>query len=227
MNKHIQPDSSSTTSLQAVPAPLIALFSSPLGSLTILATIILIHESGHYLAARAFGIEVEEFAVGFGPKLFGFSAWGNEFNIRAFPLGGYVRFPENYNATQVDQMQKQAYADAEEAAAQAKIQAASSSSSSQTLGYRIANLFRVGSAKRQELEAARKLLQAEQEEYEKLPLLEKIKAKQQKDKELNVEQVVIPFDENPNLLQNRPWTQRAVVISGGVVCLRYLLEYLF
>ncbi|MGE5544727.1 MAG: site-2 protease family protein, partial [Bacillota bacterium] len=39
-------------------------------SLLVLAVIILVHELGHYLACRSAGIEVEEFSIGFGPKLF-------------------------------------------------------------------------------------------------------------------------------------------------------------
>ena len=51
---------------------------------------------------------MEEFSVGIGPKLFGFQAFGNEFNLRGLPLGGYVRFPENYNATLVAELQEEA-----------------------------------------------------------------------------------------------------------------------
>jgi len=57
---------------------------------------------------------VEEFSVGVGPKLFGFKAFGDEFNLRGLPLGGYVRFPENYNATLVREMERQAFKAAEE-----------------------------------------------------------------------------------------------------------------
>lgn len=51
---------------------------------------------------------MEEFAIGFGPKLFGFEAFGNEFNVRALPLGGYVRFPENYNITEAQAQEEAA-----------------------------------------------------------------------------------------------------------------------
>jgi len=111
------------------------------------------------LAARSFNINVQEFSVGVGPKIFGFrrnvetgvisfgekkgqsesesesdgtnsanSNVGNsknmnkkereeegdgkskeiEFNLRAIPLGGYVRFPENYNMTQEFQLEVKA-----------------------------------------------------------------------------------------------------------------------
>jgi len=63
----------------------------------ILATILgigfllLIHEAGHYLAARAAGIRVEVFALGFGPRLFGWRRGDTDFRIALLPLGGYVK----------------------------------------------------------------------------------------------------------------------------------------
>ena len=77
------------SSSQLEASPLAALASSPLGAISVLAGIVVVHEAGHYLAARSFNISVEEFSVGFGPKLAGFKALGNEFNLRAFPLGGF------------------------------------------------------------------------------------------------------------------------------------------
>ena len=52
--------------------------------------IIFIHEMGHFLTARAVGIRCPQFAIGFGPSLFGFRWRGTNFAVRAFPLGGYV-----------------------------------------------------------------------------------------------------------------------------------------
>ena len=67
-------------------------FISPAVSLATVTSVVLVHEFGHYLAARMFRIKVLEFCVGMGPKLVGFQAFGNWFNLRAFPLGGYLRF---------------------------------------------------------------------------------------------------------------------------------------
>ena len=54
--------------------------------------IVAVHEFGHYLSMRAFGIHVVTFSVGFGPRLFGWrNQAGTDFIISAFPLGGYVR----------------------------------------------------------------------------------------------------------------------------------------
>lgn len=56
--------------------------------------LILVHEVGHYLGGSWAGIGVAEFALGFGPRLFGFRWRGTEWNLRAFPLGGFVRWHE-------------------------------------------------------------------------------------------------------------------------------------
>ena len=52
--------------------------------------VILIHESGHFAAARWVGIPVKRFSVGFGPKIWGVRRGGTEYWISAVPLGGYV-----------------------------------------------------------------------------------------------------------------------------------------
>lgn len=53
--------------------------------------IILIHEAGHYLVARAYGFKVEEYFVGFGPKIWSFKRNDIEYGVKALPLGGYVK----------------------------------------------------------------------------------------------------------------------------------------
>ncbi|XP_042449960.1 probable membrane metalloprotease ARASP2, chloroplastic [Zingiber officinale] len=62
---------------------------------SVLAAIILVHEAGHFLAATLQGIRVSKFAVGFGPVLARFVAGGVEYSLRAFPLGGFVGFPDD------------------------------------------------------------------------------------------------------------------------------------
>ena len=49
-----------------------------------------LHELGHYLPARAFGVQVRQFMIGFGPTLFSRMRGETEFGIKAFPLGGYI-----------------------------------------------------------------------------------------------------------------------------------------
>ncbi len=65
------------------------------GLLTILflTFFVVLHEFGHYLAARKSGVAVSEFFVGFGPKLFSFKKNNTEYGIKALPLGGYVKIP--------------------------------------------------------------------------------------------------------------------------------------
>jgi membrane-associated protease RseP (regulator of RpoE activity) len=52
---------------------------------------IIIHEGGHFLAARAFGMKVTEFFVGFGPLLWSTRRGETEYGVKLIPLGGYVR----------------------------------------------------------------------------------------------------------------------------------------
>ena len=57
-----------------------------------LGILIVLHELGHFLAARKFGVYIHEFSVGFGPKLFSRKGDETEVSLRLVPLGGYVRF---------------------------------------------------------------------------------------------------------------------------------------
>jgi membrane-associated protease RseP (regulator of RpoE activity) len=52
---------------------------------------IMIHEAGHFVAAKAFKMKATEFFFGFGPKLWSTQKGETEYGIKAFPLGGYVR----------------------------------------------------------------------------------------------------------------------------------------
>lgn len=57
----------------------------------ILSILILVHEWGHYIAAVKCGVKVEQFALGFGPKLYSVQKGDTEFCLCAIPLGGYVK----------------------------------------------------------------------------------------------------------------------------------------
>ncbi len=60
--------------------------------LATITAIVFVHELGHYLVARANGVRVETFSIGFGPELFGFTAKsGTRWKFSLLPLGGYVR----------------------------------------------------------------------------------------------------------------------------------------
>ena len=53
------------------------------------AIMALVHELGHLITSKYFGINVKEFAIGFGPKLFSRTWRGTEYSIRIIPLGGF------------------------------------------------------------------------------------------------------------------------------------------
>lgn len=55
-----------------------------------LGILVIIHEGGHYLAARACGVGIMEFSVGFGPVIFRKKGKYNDFCLRLLPIGGYV-----------------------------------------------------------------------------------------------------------------------------------------
>ena len=57
----------------------------------VLGFMILIHEFGHYAAAKYFGVRVEVFSIGFGKRLLGFTRGETDYRISAIPLGGYVK----------------------------------------------------------------------------------------------------------------------------------------
>lgn len=65
-----------------------------IGFLITIGIIVLIHEGGHYLAAKWCGFAVKRFSIGFGPVFARFRAWDTEFALSALPLGGYVMFDE-------------------------------------------------------------------------------------------------------------------------------------
>jgi len=57
----------------------------------VLGVMIFVHEFGHFATAKFFGIRVEVFALGFGPRLFGFRRGDTDYRVCALPLGGYVK----------------------------------------------------------------------------------------------------------------------------------------
>ena len=67
------------------------------GILTVLCVILIfglivfIHEFGHFITAKLFGVTVHEFAIGMGPKLFGKQKGDTFYSVRLIPMGGYVK----------------------------------------------------------------------------------------------------------------------------------------
>ncbi len=63
-----------------------------IGSIVLLlGGLIFVHELGHFLVAKALGVKVVRFSVGFGPRLFGFTVGETEYRVALLPLGGYVK----------------------------------------------------------------------------------------------------------------------------------------
>jgi membrane-associated protease RseP (regulator of RpoE activity) len=57
----------------------------------VISILVVVHELGHHLMAKWFGVPVDVFSVGFGPKLFAIRRGGTEYRVSAIPFGGYVK----------------------------------------------------------------------------------------------------------------------------------------
>ena len=57
----------------------------------VLGIMIFVHEWGHFIAAKLFGVRVDVFSFGFGPRLFGVKRGDTDYRLSALPFGGYVR----------------------------------------------------------------------------------------------------------------------------------------
>lgn len=69
----------------------------------VLGLLVLVHELGHFLTARAMGVKVEEFGFGYPPRLFGITRGNVVYSINAIPVGGFVRLlGENGDSTEPD-----------------------------------------------------------------------------------------------------------------------------
>ncbi|HEX5322229.1 MAG TPA: M50 family metallopeptidase [Capsulimonadaceae bacterium] len=68
------------------------IFVTALTFIIILSILVVVHEWGHFIVARLFGIRVDEFSLGFGPRAIRIGQRGDtEYNVRWIPLGGYVK----------------------------------------------------------------------------------------------------------------------------------------
>lgn len=61
-----------------------------IAALVIFAILVIVHEGGHFLTAKSFGVKVNEFSVGMGPLLCKYEKGDTMYSIRAVPIGGYV-----------------------------------------------------------------------------------------------------------------------------------------
>ncbi len=90
--------------------------------LLVLGPLVVLHELGHYLVARLFGVRADAFSVGFGKELLGWTdKRGTRWKLSALPLGGYVQFAGDMNSASVPDP---AFADASPEARKGIFQAA-------------------------------------------------------------------------------------------------------
>lgn len=83
----------------------------------LLGPLVTIHELGHYLVGRWFGVHAEAFSVGFGKELWGFTdKRGTRWKLSALPLGGYVQFKGDMNPASIPDAEAAAQASAEDRA---------------------------------------------------------------------------------------------------------------
>jgi regulator of sigma E protease len=76
----------------------------------ILGVLIFVHELGHFLIAKKSGIRVDEFAIGFPPKLWSFERNGTKYSINLIPFGGFVKiFGENIDDEALDPNRKDSF----------------------------------------------------------------------------------------------------------------------
>lgn len=265
-----------TTSLNVVtPAAALSAIGSPIGSVAVLGFVILVHESGHFLAARSLGIDVDEFSVGVGPRIVGVrrklvddkyvfekindavkdeeedneptNNEGIEFSLRALPLGGYVRFPENYNRTLAFEQEDMSRRNRDEARMMRVENASMLEKVLESIAAKgfVLNIITLGLIKKwQAIRIEEQIQQAEEESqlksstnnmvkssggtwWKSLPFASNNNNNKEKDKQKGNDDKLailkaaklpdIDYFDDPNLLQNRPWNERAVVLSGGVV----------
>ena len=80
------------------------------GFILMLGLLILIHELGHFIAAKLFGVYVEVFSIGFVGTIFSFKIGETEYRLGFLPLGGYVKMlGENEGPITDPQMKKRAF----------------------------------------------------------------------------------------------------------------------
>src|SRR3954447_19771401 len=81
---------------------IVAILSNVWWLLVLIGIMILVHELGHFWAARAFDVKVDVFSFGFGPRLFGFRRGDTDYRFSLFLFGGYVKMAGDQPGDSVD-----------------------------------------------------------------------------------------------------------------------------
>ncbi|MGD9015240.1 MAG: RIP metalloprotease RseP [Candidatus Omnitrophota bacterium] len=78
----------------------------------VLSVLIFVHELGHFIVAKRMGVRIEQFALGFGPRVFAWKKNNTEYSICAIPLGGFVKLagdnPEEFKGNSDEYLAKSA-----------------------------------------------------------------------------------------------------------------------
>lgn len=77
--------------LNQIASGITAFASNGLALVVVLGVVIFVHEAGHMLVAKLFGVRVETFSLGFGKRLWGFRHGETDYRVSLIPLGGYVK----------------------------------------------------------------------------------------------------------------------------------------
>src|ERR1700744_3041930 len=64
---------------------------STVAFIVLVGVMVVVHEFGHFAVAKLFGVRVEAFSLGFGPRLFGFKYGDTDYKVCLLPLGGFVK----------------------------------------------------------------------------------------------------------------------------------------
>src|SRR5262245_65980818 len=67
-----------------------------------IVVIVFLHELGHYMTAKAAGMKVTEFFIGFGPKIWSFQRGETEYGLKVLPAGAYVKIIGMHNLDEFD-----------------------------------------------------------------------------------------------------------------------------
>src|SRR5918999_4276564 len=81
--------------------------------IAILVVLVLVHELGHYIVAKRAGITVEEFGIGFPPRIASITWHGTRYSINWIPLGGFVRMLGEDGDIEVRRLRESGLTDAE------------------------------------------------------------------------------------------------------------------
>ena len=72
---------------------LLSIIITILGFIAVIGPLVFLHELGHYLVGRLFGVKADMFSIGMGRELFGWTdKRGTRWKVSALPMGGYVKF---------------------------------------------------------------------------------------------------------------------------------------